>query len=279
MSVGKHGVSKYVLGLILIFLGIGILFDNLDWFHFDLGGLIVPAIVLFIGIRLLDRGKRTAGGLFAIFGAVMLLGSFGINFGSLIGFAFSLAAIYIGYRMIKTKKKQFTVPPNSDSREPETGTDPIARDTERNDFQQTETNERKYEEHDSHRAFRTHSPKMKHSLIGNLYFTSPRWELADMNIWHGIGEVKMDLSRAFVHEGETVVIINGWIGDIDIYVPYDLDIAFSASVNFGDIDLFGNKEGGLNRHISIETAGYREASRRVRLVVNLLVGDVDVMYV
>lgn len=297
-------VSTYVLGAILIVIGFGILFNNLNLFYFDVGSLIVPAVLTLIGVKLLDRGKRTAGGVVLGIGVLMLLGAFGINVGNLIGLAFSVAVIYFGYRMIRSKKKELAVPPvfergdvNGASREGR-GTsngmrqephreegeaaegfteDEMSRDREMPDGEKNTSY--RAEQEASGRSYRNEAPKVKHSLIGNLYLSAPRWELTDMNIWHGFGDVKIDLSRALIHETETVVIINGWIGDIDIYVPYDLEIALTAHVNIGDVDIFGNKEGGINRSVSIETPHYRIASKRVRFVVSLLIGDVDVMYV
>ena len=42
-------VSTYVLGAILIMIGFGILFNNLNLFYFDVGSLIVPAVLTLIG--------------------------------------------------------------------------------------------------------------------------------------------------------------------------------------------------------------------------------------
>ena len=301
--------STYFIGIILIVVGLGILFNNLNVFHFNFGNLIIPIIFVLIGIKLFDRGKQTAAIILLLIGALMLLSAFGINIGNLIGLAFSLAVIYIGYRMMRSKKRKFKIPPPSEQQwdaysegsvnkhEPYLRemtdqkthsyydkewerTSPLNENAKRINNQQAYSFTSDHAHHDNESAtFNSNKPKMKHSLIGNLYLTAPRWELTDMNIWHAIGEVKIDLSRALIHETETVLIINGWIGDIDIYVPYDLEVAISANINIGDIDMFGNKEGGFNRSISIETNNYRDAAKRVRVIISLIVGDVDIMYV
>ena len=312
-SVNDSRVSTYVLGVILIFVGTGILFNNLNIFHFDFGSFIVPMILAFIGIKLLDRGKRTAGGILLGIAVLLFLGAFGIHIGNVIGLAFSLAVIYFGYRMMRSKKKEFKIPSTFERQDGqkewaqeergmsgERTTEPFQPEREMADQSERESDyqdrdrfdkrseesfrsEQKqrieWEQADDDSSYNNQAPKVKHSLIGNLYLTAPRWELTDMNIWHGFGDVKIDLSRALVHDTETVLIINGWIGDIDIYVPYDLEVAFTAHVNIGDIDIFGNKEGGINRNVSIETPHYRDSSKRVRIIVNLLIGDVDVIYV
>ncbi|WP_054949076.1 cell wall-active antibiotics response protein LiaF [Numidum massiliense] len=499
-------ISTYFLGIVLIGVGAAVLLKNLGIIDLHISSFIAPAILLYFGLKLLDQGQSTGGGVCLLIGIGLLLRVFGIHIGSIFGFALSLAIIYFGYRMIRTKKTKLTVSPKeqddstsgdttdgerpweddllweelsgerakgSDHREAGSGDtddrddrdhrdrgnngDPsggnngkygndhsyttdgqyyksftdnikdfskdIRRDIEENirpeELKQTlkqgveqlkknfgatfgnryetpndnrrdepfdeerrgeqfsdaaegerqfyrdsvdDANRRDYrrderggraefdgdangeyrgayrkgdarrehrseyrdaddrheyyeyhsdsadwrserteddwqrEEQDYYyrtdprrgefrrarsraRAFADRSPKVTHSLIGNLYLTGPRWELTDMDIWHGIGDVKIDLSRAFVHEGETVVIVNGWIGDIDIFVPYDLDMAVSCHVNIGDINVFGNEDGGLNRSVTIETADYQTSTRRVRIVINLIIGDVDVIYV
>lgn len=284
-------LSTYLIGVILIVVGLGILFNNLNVFHFNFGNLIVPVILVLIGIKLFDRGKQTAAIILLGIGALMLLSAFGINIGNLIGLAFSLAVIYFGYRMMRSKKREYKISSPSEQEKSyhadhayhgeEWGRESYhTEDEKRFNNQQAYSFTSGHEHHDHESAsFNSNKAKVKHSLIGNLYLTAPRWELTDMNIWHGIGEVKIDLSRAIVHETETVLIINGWIGDIDIYVPYDLEVAISANINIGDIDVFGNKEGGFNRNMSIETNNYRDAAKRVRIIISLNVGDVDITYV
>lgn len=119
---------------------------------------------------------------------------------------------------------------------------------------------------------------VKKIFIGEVHYTRSRFELEDLTIQHGIGDVKIDLTKAIIQDGETVVMINGWIGDIDIYVPYDLPVSVDVSVVLGDLEVFGKKEGGVNPQISIQTNGYNEAPKKVKLVLSLLIGDIDVRY-
>src|SRR5690606_14620204 len=80
-------------------------------------------------------------------------------------------------------------------------------------------------------VFQTEEANVKKSFIGEVHYTE-RFELKDFSIQQAIGDVKIDLTKALVHEGETVIIVNGWVGSIDIYVPYDLPVFIDASVFF-----------------------------------------------
>ncbi|KEF40369.1 Cell wall-active antibiotics response protein (DUF2154) [Schinkia azotoformans MEV2011] len=90
--------------------------------------------------------------------------------------------------------------------------------------------------------------------------------------------MKIDLSRANIPDNKSTIIINGWIGDVDIFVPYDLDVSIIARVGVGEIKIFGNKESGVNQSTAVETNGYRKEIKRVEIVINLFVGDIDVNY-
>lgn len=264
--MNRSRTTRYFLGLIIIFTGIGILFHTLGIMDFHPGKLF-PFLVLYFAVRLLERGRKIFGGILFLFGALFFLDAWlSIRIGDLIGFALSFAIIYWGYQFIRSKKKEIELPPAS-----------IPHHSM--DEQVEEQQEQQPSPRQGGPSYTMGSPEMKQSLIGNLFLTGNRWELIDMNIWHGIGEVKLDLSRALIHNGESVVMISGWIGDIDIYVPYDLDISLIANVNVGDIDVFGNKQGGLNRSVTLTTSNYQNADKRVRIIVNLLIGDIDITYV
>ncbi len=100
-----------------------------------------------------------------------------------------------------------------------------------------------------------------------------------MSIRNGIGDIKIDLTKAIISDGETVIIIQGWIGDIDIYIPYDLDVSIQGIVTIGDLNVFESRQSGFNRTIECTTEDYKSSVRRVKIVLSLFIGDIDVRYV
>lgn len=126
-------------------------------------------------------------------------------------------------------------------------------------------------------AFQTGEANVRKAFIGEVHYTE-RFELKDLSIQQAIGDVKIDLTKAIVQEGETVIIINGWVGDIDIYVPYDLPVIVDASVFFGELEIFDKHETGMNRHITIKSTQYDEAAKKVKIILSLFVGDIDVRH-
>lgn len=55
------------------------------------------------------------------------------------------------------------------------------------------------------------------------------FDLNDLNVSGFIGDIKIDLSKAMIPEGESTIVISGVIGNVDIYVPSDLEVAVRLS--------------------------------------------------
>lgn len=57
-----------------------------------------------------------------------------------------------------------------------------------------------------------YTPSIRKSLIGEVHYLGEPFELHDLTIWNGIGEVRIDLSKAIIPEGETVIFAQTLIG-------------------------------------------------------------------
>lgn len=273
------------IGLIVILIGLNILSNTLG-LGIHTGNLIGPLIFFAIGLYFYQKSHRILSLIFLIIGLIALFDNvFHINIaGALIAILF----IYFGYRLLVGKQKEI-VEDWSSSGSSERYEDEKLSEIESHytdDNLEPERKEKKATRKEEERiSFSTKtekvmvSPSIKSSFIGDIRLTKERFELRDMNIRNGIGDIKIDLSRAIIGEGETVIVINGLIGDIDIYVPYDLDVSVQASVTVGDIEVFENRQSGFNRNIFVESKEYGESPRRVKIVLSLFIGDLDVRYV
>lgn len=174
-----------------------------------------------------------------LFFGIALLLFFSIN---IFGLLIALLFIYFGYRLLQKKDVE---------------------------------NGRQNEQEQLFQSFAEENEKK--SFIGEVRYTQ-RFELKDQMIQLAIGDVKIDLTKAAIQNGETIILINSWVGSVDIYVPYDLEVAVDASVNFGELEIFERKESGVNRRIITKTAHYDEAVKKVKIILSLFVGDIDVRY-
>lgn len=93
---------------------------------------------------------------------------------------------------------------------------------------------------------------------------------------HLIGDLRLDLSQEHIPDGETPYDLSALIGDITVLVPQDLAVSVDAEVMIGDLNVFGQRQEGIGRHLHFESPGYADATRKVRILAHLMIGDVTV---
>lgn len=291
-------IQKMILGIGVILLGFALFLDSLGIVYFSVWDLW-PLILLYIGYRQWMKDRRLSGGILFALGAIFALGEwFGIK--SPVGFLIACGFIYFGFTLLRSRHSQHEEYHRSNSDgDPERFTA-----SKYDQYKYRDYRFRKYKDGyqgsasyqkkstnkwtESEDTFDTGwseqepiftGPEYRSSLFGDFYLTQGRYELNDLHIWHGIGDVKIDLSRALIPDEETLLIINGWIGDVTIYVPVDLPVSVTVEVKIGDIEVFGHRQGGLQRHAKITSKEYPQATRKVKIIVSLLIGDIDVRYI
>lgn len=118
----------------------------------------------------------------------------------------------------------------------------------------------------------------KSAFIGDLYMGQEVFSLKPMNISAFIGDTVIDLTKAQIPYGETKIVISSFIGDVKVFVPEDMDLGVTVTTNsfIGDMSLLNQKRGGFLSSAQAETAHYREASKKVRVIVSVFIGDVKV---
>lgn len=262
-----------LIGFIIILIGLSVLFKTIG-INIHLGIFIGPLIFFVLGLIFYRKNMRILSIIFFAIGLIALFDNvLHINIGGII---VALVFIYLGYRLLSGKKKEvedwrFEEVESS----PLTKEEPILENEKNSESEQPKDNTY----HNEKYAYTTSTPNFKSSLIGDVRLLNNRFELEDMTIRNGIGDVKIDLSKAIISEGETVIVVHGVIGDVDIYVPYDLNVSVQGVVTIGDLNIFENRTSGINRSLSIVTKDYKTSSRRVKLVLSLFIGDIDVRYV
>ncbi len=236
--------------------------------NIHLGSFIGPLIFFVLGLYFHRKGNRLLSGIFFLISLIAFFDH--VLHINIVGVIIASIFIYFGYRLMSGEKEK-----------PKEETSPYHEQPHSNH----ETVIEKKENPDEHKFGDTHfdkkiftSPTFRSSLIGDLHLLS-RFELKDMTIRNAIGDIKIDLSKAIIPDGETVIVVNGWIGDIDIYIPDDLDISIQAMVSLGELDIFDNNQSGFNRSISVTTKDFKDAPKRVKIVLALFIGDIDVRYV
>ncbi|MBW7474620.1 cell wall-active antibiotics response protein [Paenibacillus oenotherae] len=115
-------------------------------------------------------------------------------------------------------------------------------------------------------------------FIGDIYMGSDYWELKPLNISHFIGDTVLDLTKAQIPPGETTINISSFIGDVKVFLPNDMEtgVRVVSSAFIGDVSVLEQKEGGIFKHMNIETPYFPETEKRIKLHVSTFIGDVRV---
>lgn len=116
-------------------------------------------------------------------------------------------------------------------------------------------------------------------FIGELKFKDPNWPLEPMSIHNGIGNYYFDLSKAYIPEGETPILIKGWMGELKMLVPEDVAVEIDVCVSVGEIRLFDRKSSEVSPQYYYRSPDYEEANKRIRMSIAIKIGSVRIMRV
>jgi lia operon protein LiaF len=120
-------------------------------------------------------------------------------------------------------------------------------------------------------------PMFENIFLGQQKTPLGAYEWKDVNIQAGIGDTIIDLSFTMLPKGETVIFIRNLIGNIQILVPYDIDVSIQHSCILGSSTVFEHHDAKLfNRVLHLKTPGYETAEHSVKIFTSLIVGDLEV---
>lgn len=119
----------------------------------------------------------------------------------------------------------------------------------------------------------------KNILIGDQRIEDQVYEWDDINIQCGIGDIVIDLGMTMLPLGENILMIRGVIGNIRLLIPHDTAIIINHSALTGMLKIDGDKERLLNGNVIYHSDNYEDATRKVKIITSLVVGDVEVKYI
>jgi lia operon protein LiaF len=120
------------------------------------------------------------------------------------------------------------------------------------------------------------TPFIKNMLSGNRRVVNEIFEWDDINIQSGFGNTIIDLGMTMLPPGESVVLIRGLVGNIQLIVPIDASVTINHSAISGKLNIFNQEEELLNSNVIYYSDGDGKTSRRIKIVTSVLFGDVEV---
>lgn len=117
----------------------------------------------------------------------------------------------------------------------------------------------------------------KNRLFGRGKTPDHVYEWSDINIQTGFGDTLIDLGNTVLPKGEAVIVIRKWVGNLQILIPYEVEVNLSHSVLNGSITVFDHYEGGtFNQNLQYQTADFEKAAVKIKIVTTVLAGDLEV---
>lgn len=120
-------------------------------------------------------------------------------------------------------------------------------------------------------------PLFENIFLGQQKTPSGVYEWNDINIQAGIGDTIIDLSYTMLPKGETVILIRNFVGNIQILIPYEIEVSVQHSCLAGQATVFGSQgEKTFNQVLQYKTSGYDGAEQKVKILTSLIVGNLEV---
>lgn len=118
----------------------------------------------------------------------------------------------------------------------------------------------------------------RHSrIIGDVRMGQGTWTLdGDLDLSHGVGDVKVDLTTAVITDGVHRIHLHAGIGDAVIRVPDNVNVTVTGKVGIGDLEVLGDRRSGFGCKL-FKKVVVPESPVELIVEVEMGIGDVDVV--
>jgi lia operon protein LiaF len=117
----------------------------------------------------------------------------------------------------------------------------------------------------------------KNNVLGGQKTPEHVYEWEDVNIQTGIGDAIIDLSNTVLPKGESVISVRNFVGNIKVFVPYELEVKVAHSVILGTITILQNNEQRLfNQSVQYSTGQYEGSEHKIKIITSSVVGNLEV---
>ncbi|MTB65024.1 hypothetical protein GGG87_08440 [Streptococcus sp. zg-86] len=122
--------------------------------------------------------------------------------------------------------------------------------------------------------------KEKTQWFGSQNHSQDSYGFEDVNIIRLFGNDVVDLDETVLVGRDNIVVVRKTFGKTKIIVPIDVEVSLSVSSIYGRVHFLGLSYWDLrNESFAIASPYYKDSHKRVKLVVNCLFGDVEVVRV
>ncbi|MFD1849441.1 cell wall-active antibiotics response protein LiaF [Oceanobacillus bengalensis] len=120
-------------------------------------------------------------------------------------------------------------------------------------------------------------PLFDHKLFEDQKTKDTAYGWRDVNIHGAFGNRIIDLSNTVLPNDTAVISIRHFLGKIEVYVPYDVEVSIHHSSVFGRAHILGKHHQKLmNKSLLYQTEHYDAAETRVKIITSIFSGDIEV---
>lgn len=113
------------------------------------------------------------------------------------------------------------------------------------------------------------------SLLNNTRRSGP-WQVVSEEIYTLVGDTRLDLTQAEIPDGESVLRVFGFVGDVKLHLPAGLPFSVSSWAFFNDARIGGEKYDRFVSPVEFASEGYETATKKFRLETYFFVADLDI---
>lgn len=117
----------------------------------------------------------------------------------------------------------------------------------------------------------------KQAIFGNQRIGKQIYEWNDMNLLVASGDTIIDLGNTILPKAENIIIIRKGIGRTRILVPSGVGIQLDCSLFAGKVIYKEEKIELRNERLTIYSRDYEQTARKIKIISNTLIGDVEVI--
>ncbi len=243
--------KKTTFGIVLVIIGLLLLLRSLDIIYFTFGSLtrnLMPVALIVLGVWLIMRKRKQEEQIRATYRAESKA-----QFGSS-----AQQTTYTSSTAHHHKDTAFTHSPR-----PDEFVSPDATFTSQ-----------------SYSYHQQWNDKIRFSKgFGDLSINCNNMNLHNVEISIGFGDVEINLHGGKLSEGLNRLIISGFLGDIRILVPKEMEVFVHASNFLGDLVILDRRSDGFGNNLDVQTVNYNEASNKLYIAANCFLGDIKVIVV
>jgi lia operon protein LiaF len=116
-------------------------------------------------------------------------------------------------------------------------------------------------------------------LLGEIDQPGETFTLENSEYQVGIGSIDLNLTQIVLPDREVTLRTTGFLGTVNLYLPADIPVRITGTVQVGSLDILGTQETGFFKRMTAQSEGYEEATKRLMIRASQVIGEVRIIQV